>query len=92
MLHGSGQAEARHIGIDALKLAGTDAIGLMPNPDRTIAPDEPIELRPGRIMRAIAGVSIGVKVIEALPILRESAAAPVDKILDTQKAKRGITA
>ena len=77
MIRRTGQAEARHVGVDGFELAGAHDVGFVPDANGAVCSDAAIELRPGRKMMRIARMGIGMQVLKAAPILKNADAPPI---------------
>jgi hypothetical protein len=64
-----GQAEFRHVDVDAFAFSRLDEIGLVPDADCPIVANSAIESGPSRKMVTRAIVCLGDELVEAFPIL-----------------------
>src|SRR5690349_757126 len=85
MLTGGGQAEPRHVDVDALVLAGTHLVGLVPDTDVARAAHDLVEPSPDRQMWQVAPTRKTVEVVEATPVLHDRRAVD-DREVPLQQA------
>jgi hypothetical protein len=89
---GSGQAEAEagHIDVDGLVLAGGDLVGFVPDADGAVAADVLVEGLPGREVCGVAGLGVVDEVVEAAPVLGDHDAGPVERGEAAEEAEFGV--
>jgi hypothetical protein len=75
---GDGEAEAGHVGIDGLGLAGGDLVGFVPDADGAIIADALVEGLPGGEVGGVAGLGVVDELVEAAPVLGDHDSAPVE--------------
>src|ERR1700761_8421593 len=86
-LPGFGQAEPRHVGIHALVAAGGYEIGLVIDPNRSVAAHTAVEIRPSRQMFLVPSVGVFVQVLKRTPILHDTDRAAADGGARMQQAQ-----
>jgi hypothetical protein len=82
-----GEAEWRHVDVDALVLALADRVRLMEDADRAVVAYGAIKGSPCGQVGFVAGVGIGIEVVNAAPILERHDGATAKEGLYVQEAK-----
>jgi hypothetical protein len=87
---GEGEAEAGHVGVDGLVVAGGDLEGLVPDADGAVGAYALVEGFPGGKVGGGAGLGVVDEVVEAAPVLGDHDAGPVDGGEAAEKAEVGV--